>query len=136
MLTNEGAGMVVAASAGWGRDAPMPFPADVGGGTIMTESMPTVDSPRTLSAASGAAGCAEPPAPSSGCSADATDAMVSKIDGSANICSITTSSTLRSLLGCSGASRSTVPMPGKSTYRHDDKSVAPSTDAAPAAVET
>jgi hypothetical protein len=33
------------------------------------------------------------------------------------------------------ASRSMVLMPGKSTYRHDDKSAAPSTDTKPVAVE-
>jgi hypothetical protein len=39
------------------------------------------------------------------------------------------------LLGSLGASRSTVPMPGKSTYRHATKSITSSTDAAPAAGE-
>jgi hypothetical protein len=41
----------------------------------------------------------------------------------------------RSLLGSSGASRSTVPMPGKSTYRHAARSITSSTDAAPATGE-
>jgi hypothetical protein len=64
-----------------------------------------------------------------------TDAMVSKIDGSANIRSVATSSISWLLLGSSGLSRSMVPMPGKSTYRHDAKSVTLSTDEAPVASE-
>jgi hypothetical protein len=61
--------------------------------------------------------------------------MVSKIDGSANIRSVATSTITRSLLGSSGASRPMVPMPGKSTYRHASKAAASSTDTAPAAGE-
>jgi hypothetical protein len=61
--------------------------------------------------------------------------MVSKIVGSANIYSVATSSISRLLLGNSAVSRSMVLMLGKSTYRDDDKSATPSTDAAPAAGE-
>jgi hypothetical protein len=44
-----------------------------------------------------------------------TDMMFSRMDGSANIRSIATSIS-RSLLGSSGASRSTIPTPGKLIY--------------------
>jgi hypothetical protein len=61
--------------------------------------------------------------------------MVSRIDGSANICSVATSSISRSLLKRSGASRSTVQMPGKSTNQHAARSITSSTDAAAATGE-
>jgi hypothetical protein len=43
----------------------MPSPIDVGGGTITTDSMLAANSSRTPSTASGVAGGAKPPAPSS-----------------------------------------------------------------------
>jgi hypothetical protein len=61
--------------------------------------------------------------------------MVSRIEGSTNIHSVAITSIFRSVLGSSGASRSMVPMLGKSTYRHDAKSATPLTYAAPAAGE-
>jgi hypothetical protein len=61
--------------------------------------------------------------------------MVSRIDGSVNIRSIATSSISRSLLGSSGASRSTIPMPGKSTYWHIASSITSSTVTVPTAEE-
>jgi hypothetical protein len=61
--------------------------------------------------------------------------MVSRIDGSVNIRSIATSSISRSLLGSSGASRSTIPMPGKSTYWHVASSITSSMVTVPTAEE-
>jgi hypothetical protein len=90
---------------------------------------------RTPSAASGAAGGAEPPSLSYWRSTDMTDAMVSRIVGSTNICSITASGNSRSLPGSSGALRLMVPMPGKSTNRYATMSMTSSTDAAPTAGE-
>jgi hypothetical protein len=61
--------------------------------------------------------------------------MVSKIDGSMNIRSVATSSISRSLLGSSGASRSTIPMPKKSTYWRFASSITSSMVTAPAGDE-
>jgi hypothetical protein len=102
---------------------------------ITADSASAADSLKTPSATSGAAGDAELPTPSYWRSADVTDVMVSKIDGSANIRFITSSSISRSLLGSSGASRSMVPMPGKATYWHATKSITSSADVAPATGE-
>jgi hypothetical protein len=66
----------------------------VGGGADMTttDSVPAADSSGTASAASDATGGAKPPARSYWCSARETDAVVSKMDDSANIRSVATSS--------------------------------------------
>jgi hypothetical protein len=88
----EAAGAAATVSMSWGRDAPVPSLADDGGDTTTADSVPAVDSSRTSTAASDASGGAEPPAPSYWRRADATDVMVSKIDGSANIRSVATSS--------------------------------------------
>jgi hypothetical protein len=61
--------------------------------------------------------------------------MVSRIDSLANIRPFATSGISRSLLGSSGASRSMVLMPGKSTYRHAARFKTSSIDAALAAGE-
>jgi hypothetical protein len=61
--------------------------------------------------------------------------MASKSGGSANTRSVTASRISRSLLGSLMASRSMIPIPGKSRYRDVDVSAAPSIDAAVTAVE-
>jgi hypothetical protein len=52
------------ASAGWSRGAFVLSPADIGGGSITTDSMLAVGSLRSPFAASSTVGGAEPPAPS------------------------------------------------------------------------
>jgi hypothetical protein len=115
----------------------VPWSSRVGEGANATaaDPAPAADSSRTPSATSGTAGGAEPLAPSYWRSADVTDTMVSRIIGSANIRSVAASSISRSFPGSLGTSRSMVPMPRKSTYRHAANSMTSSTDAAPAAGE-
>jgi hypothetical protein len=98
----EAAGAAAIVSTSWGRDAPVPSLADDGGDTTTADSVPAADSSRTSTATSDAVGGTEPPAPSYWRSADMTDVMVSKIDGSANIRCVATSSISQSLLGSSG----------------------------------
>jgi hypothetical protein len=63
-----------------------------------------------------------------------TDMMFSRMDGSANIRSIATSIS-RSLLGSSGASRSTIPTPGKLIYWRIANSITSSTVTVPVTEE-
>jgi hypothetical protein len=88
------AAVVSATSAGWGRVAS--WPSLVGGGTdaSTTDSVAAMDSSGTVSAASSVVEGAKPPAHSYWCSAYETDAIVSRIDGSAHIRSVATSTTL------------------------------------------
>jgi hypothetical protein len=55
--------------------------------------MPAAGASRAASAASATAAGVKPPARSYSCSTFETNAIVSMIDGSANICSVATSST-------------------------------------------